>query len=163
MWAGIMGDRHYGITKPAGGRERYVPKGTEILNIRQVSIVSEEELAEIARRMNVPEVTGPDLGANLIVKNVEELTKLPSGTILKFPARETLLFVTGENTPCVLPGRNIQAKYPGIPHLASSFPKAAMGRRGLVAVVLRPGWIHEGDTVEIILQGKGIIKSYDTT
>lgn len=150
IWNGINSDRHCGRTKLAGGREKYVPRGTEILNIRQVSIVSEEELAEISRRMNIPEVIGSDLSANLVLKNVEGLTKLPGGTIIKFPARETLLYVVGENTPCVLPGKNIQARYLTIPHLASKFPKAAIGRRGLVAVVLRPGWIYEGDAAEII-------------
>ncbi len=151
MWDGVKGDRHYGRTKPAGAREPYVPRRTELLNIRQVSIVSEAELAEIAQRIEVPEVNGPDLGANLVFKNIEGLTKLPGGTTIKFPGRETLLCVIGENTPCGLPGKNIQARYPDIPGLAKKFREQAVGLRGLVAVVLRPGYIHESDTVEILL------------
>ncbi|MFY9458092.1 MAG: hypothetical protein WAP23_04205 [Candidatus Spechtbacterales bacterium] len=151
VWDGIVDDRHHGRTKPAGGREPYVPRGTELLNIRQVSIVSETELAEIALRMGVPEVTGPDLGANLVMKNIERITKLPGGTTIKFPARETLLCVIGKNAPCGLPGKNIQARYPHIPQLAKKFREQAVGLRGLVAVVLRPGYICQGDTVEIIL------------
>jgi len=150
-WDGIVDDRHHGRTKPAGPRETYVSRGTELLNIRQVSIVSEEELKEIALRIGAPDVTGPDLGVNLVFKNIKELTKLPGGTTLKFPGRETLLVVIGENTPCGLPGKNIQAGYPGIPGLAKKFREQAMGRRGLVAMVLRPGYIYQGDTVEIIL------------
>ena len=148
LWDGVRGDRHCGQTKLAGGRESYVPKGTEILNLRQVSIVSKEELEEIAQRMGIPEVSGADLGANIVLSGISELTKLPTGTIIKF-SEQTLLFVTGENLPCVFPGKNIQARYPDIPKLANKFPKTAMGRRGLVAVVLRPGNIRKNDFVKI--------------
>lgn len=150
-WDGIKEDRHYGRTKPAGARESYVPRGTQLLNIRQISIVSEAELAEIAQLIGVPKITGPDLGANIVLKNIERITKLPGGTVIKFPARETLLCVIKENKPCGFPGKNIQAKYPDIPGLAKKFREQAVGLRGLVAVVLRPGYIYEGDTVEIIL------------
>ena len=148
LWGGVRGDRHCGQIKLAGVREKYVPKGTEVLNLRQVSIVSKEELEEIAQRMDIPEVTGADLGANIVLSGVPELTKLPTGTIIKFP-EQTLLFVTGENLPCVFPGKNIQARYPDIPKLVNKFPKTAMGRRGLVAVVLRPGSIRKNDVVKI--------------
>jgi len=148
LWDGIKGDRHSGQTKLAGVRERYVPKGTEILNLRQVSIVSVEELEEIAWRMGIPKVTGADLGANVVLSGIPELTKLPTGTIMKF-SEQTLLFVTGENLPCVFPGKNIQARYPDIPKLANKFPKIATGQRGLVAMILRPGSIRKSDVVEI--------------
>ncbi len=148
-WDGVKNDRHYGRTKLAGVREKYVPKGTKVLNLRQVSIVSEEELQEIARRMGVHEVTGTDLGANVVLKNIPELTKISSGAIVKFSSG-AILFVVRENLPCVFPGRNIQERYPDIPSLVRKFPKAAMGIRGLVAIVLQPGNIRRGDTVEII-------------
>lgn len=148
LWDGIEGDRHSGQTKFAGVREDYVPKGTEVLNLRQASIVSKEELEEIAKRMGIPKVTGADLGANVVLSGIPELTKLPTGTIIKF-SEQTLLLVTGENLPCVFPGKNIQARYPDIPKLANKFPKIAMGKRGLVAIVLRLGDIRKDDVVEI--------------
>lgn len=152
-WNGIVDDRHHGRTKPAGGRETYVRKGTDLLNIRQVTIVSKEELAEIARLIDVPDVTGPDLGANIVLKNIEGLTQLPGGTTIKFPGRETLLVVIGENGPCKLPGVNIHARHPVMPRgeLTAKFHEVAKGRRGLVAMVLHPGYLYRGDTVEIIL------------
>ena len=71
---GVVGDRHYGRTKSAGVREQYVSRGTEILNLRQISIVSQEELACIARTLGVPEITGQDLGANIVLEGIEHLT-----------------------------------------------------------------------------------------
>ena len=148
-WNGIKGDRHFGRTKLAGVREKYVSKGSEILNLRQVSIVSEEELEEIATRMGVPEVAGADLGANIVLKNLSELTNISSGALMEFSSG-AILFIVRENLPCVFPGKNIQEKYPDIPGLVRKFPKTAIGIRGLVAIVLQPGNIHKNDTVKII-------------
>src|SRR5690606_1750654 len=53
---GIAGDRHAGLTMRAGGRHLVYPRGTEIRNTRQISIVSAEELAETAQAMGVPEL-----------------------------------------------------------------------------------------------------------
>lgn len=147
---GIFGDRHYGATKLAGVREKkYAQKGEEILNLRQVSIVSESELSQIARNLGIAEIIGEDLGANIVINGIEDLTKLSRGTIMSFSSG-TLLYVTGENLPCVFPGENLQKEYEQIPNLASAFPKAAKGLRGLVAIVLRPGRICRGETVEIL-------------
>ena len=146
---GIEQDRHCGRTKPAGVREKYVKKGTEILNLRQISLVSKEELQEIAQEMGVEKVTGADLGANVVVRGIDNFTALPPGTILRIGS-QCLLFITGENLPCVHPGKNIQARYPDMPRLAAAFPKAALGRRGLVAIVLHPGTIFPGNPIEIV-------------
>ena len=146
---GVMDDRHYGRTKAAGVRERYVSKETEILNLRKVSLVSTEELSQIAQKMGVPEVTGEDLGANIVLQGIENLTEVPAGTLMRF-SEQVLLFVTGENTPCVFPGKNIQKRYPDIPNLEREFPRAAVNIRGLVAIVVDPGAIQENDVVKII-------------
>ncbi|MDP3523595.1 MAG: molybdenum cofactor sulfurase, partial [Hoeflea sp.] len=45
---GIAGDYHAGATRKSGGREPWYPRGTEIRNERQVSIVAEDELAVAA-------------------------------------------------------------------------------------------------------------------
>jgi hypothetical protein len=56
-----------------------------------------------------------------------------------------VLTVSGENEPCLGPGKVIAQQYP--PLTASRFPKAALHRRGLVAVVEKPGVIHAGEAV----------------
>jgi len=49
---GIPGDRHYGHTRPSGGREKKeYPRNTPIHNNRQWSAVSAEEIGEIAEKM----------------------------------------------------------------------------------------------------------------
>lgn len=149
LWGGIVEDRHYGRKKAAGVREKYVARGDEILNLRQVSIVSIEELKEIADLMNIPKVTGADLGANLVLEGIDYLSDISPGTVLKFSGGAAF-FVTGENLPCRHPGENIQSRYQEIDGLAKMFPKAALGRRGLVAIVLKPGKIKIGDSVEIV-------------
>ena len=55
--------------------------------------------------------------------------------------------VAQANGPCTTPGKVIRDHY-GRPGLETLFPKAALGRRGLVAYVEKPGLIAEGDAVQ---------------
>ena len=59
---GIPGDRHAGFIRKSGGREPWYPRGTEMCNERQVSILSIDELAVIASRMNLPELKSEWIG-----------------------------------------------------------------------------------------------------
>lgn len=145
---GFEGDRHSGLTYRTGGRTLYYPRGTVIRNSRQVSIVSVEELAEIAAGMNVPQVEPGWIGANLLLQSIPALTLLPPASRLFF-ARDAVLVVEGENLPCTTSGAAIQARYPDVPDLAQGFPKAGLHKRGVVAWVERPGVIRVGDTVRV--------------
>ncbi len=62
---GIEGDFHAGHTRRSGGREPWYPRGTEMRNERQLSIVAPDELAMIAERMDLAEVKPEWIGANL--------------------------------------------------------------------------------------------------
>jgi MOSC domain len=145
---GFEGDRHAGFTRQADNRTPFYPRGTVIGNSRQVSIVSVEELAEMAAALGVPRIEAAWLGANLVIEGVPRLSKLPAMLRLFF-SEEATLQVTAENHPCVFPGKAIQRRYPEITGLAITFPKRALGLRGLVAWVERPGMISTGDTVRI--------------
>ena len=147
---GLEGDRHAGLTRLADVRTPWFPKGTPVRNTRQLSLVSSEELAEVAEAMAVPKVLAAWLGANLELAGVPKLTHLPPGTRLFFPG-DAVLAVEGENEPCTGPGRVIEAHYPDREKLASRFVKAAWQRRGLVAWVERPGVIRAGDEVRVML------------
>lgn len=147
---GFLGDRHAGLTRPADVRMPWFPKGTLVRNTRQVSIVSTEELALIAEALEVPQVLAAWLGANLELAGVPRLTQLPPGTRLFFPEDATLV-VDGENEPCRTAGRAVEAHHPERAGLASRFVKAAHHRRGLVGWVERPGVIHPGDKVKVVL------------
>ncbi|WP_411344728.1 MOSC domain-containing protein [Paenibacillus sp. WLX1005] len=147
--AGIPGDRHYGLLRPADVRQKIYKRGTMIANRRQISIISYEECAEIAARMKLPEIQAEWLGANIMLKGLESLTTLPLGTRILFPDG-TGLICEGENPPCILPGKVIES-VSGIEGIKSRFVPAAKQRRGIVCSVEREGMIRSGDEVHIIL------------
>ena len=145
---GLVGDRHAGPTRRADGRTPFYPRGIVIRNSRQVSLVSVEEMDTLAAALGVPLVEPAWLGANLVLRGGTRLSRVPPGTRLFFPGEATLV-VSAENMPCAYPGKAIQARYPTARGLSARFPQAALGRRGLVAWVERPGTIRTGDTVRL--------------
>ncbi|TIM65097.1 MAG: molybdenum cofactor sulfurase, partial [Mesorhizobium sp.] len=64
---GIDGDFHAGATRRSGGREPWYPRGTEMRNERQLSIVAADELAIVAGRMAIAEIKPEWIGANLLI------------------------------------------------------------------------------------------------
>lgn len=147
-FAGFEGDRHAGVTMRSGSRTPHYPRGTEIRNNRQISIVSDEELAEVAGAMSLPDLRPEWLGANLSLRGVPNLTLLPPMTRLHFE-HEAVIVVGGENRPCTIPGAAIQEAYPERPGLANLFPRVAVHKRGVVGWVERPGVIRPGDCVRV--------------
>ncbi|MEW6211715.1 MAG: MOSC domain-containing protein [Acidobacteriota bacterium] len=146
--AGFEGDKHSGMTRLSDTRMLgYYPRGVEIRNDRQVSIVSVEEIEQIAAAMGVPEILPEWLGANLLFRDIPRLTQLPPSTRLSF-SHGAVLVVQKENLPCIHPGKVIQAYY-SRQGLDSLFPKASFHQRGVVACVEKPGVIGEGDEVRV--------------
>ena len=154
---GVRGDRHAGV-RLADVRERDFlsfgfSKGVEIANYREFSAVSVEELAEVAKAMNLPKpIPHGCLGENLVLSGIPKLSELPTGTMLFFRKNEkqirtAVLVVWSENMPCQEPGEAIQEKFPEIPELVHLFPRAAIAKRGVVGSIYASGNIHAGDTV----------------
>ncbi|MES2007007.1 MAG: MOSC domain-containing protein [Patescibacteria group bacterium] len=154
---GIWGDRHARV-RLLDVREKEMlsfgfVKGIEISNLREFSAVSLEELQEIGRGMNLPNgFPHGCLGENLVLSGIPEFSKLPIGTMLFFQKEENqkrsaVLVVWAENMPCRGPGEAIQTCFPDMPDLIRLFPKAAIGKRGVVGLVYSSGIVHEGDTV----------------
>jgi hypothetical protein len=141
--AGIIGDRHHGFTRPAGAREPWYPRGTEMRSGRQVSVVAAEELDEIARRLEIPRLEPGWIGANIVVAGVPEFTRLPWGARLVCGAGAVLVN-EGDNAPCRFAGAEIGRHYPDRPGLDRQFPKAAIHLRGIVASIERAGAIAPG-------------------
>jgi hypothetical protein len=145
---GFDGDRHAGPTRLADGRTPQYTRGTVIRNSRQVSLVSVEELDELAAALGIPRVLPEWLGANLALGGIPRFSQLPPSTRLYFP-QDAVLVVSWENHPCVYPGKLLRHFNPGIPGIAKAFVKVAHHRRGLVSWVERPGSISMGDTVRV--------------
>jgi len=148
---GFEGDRHAGLTMSSSSRTSYYPRGTKIRNSRQVSIVSAEELAEVAAAMGIPQLLPEWLGANLLLSGIPALSFLPPGSRLIF-AGGVVLAVEGENRPCTIAGATIQAQFPDVPDLTTAFPKAGLNKRGLVGWVEHPGVIVAGEGVQAQLR-----------
>jgi hypothetical protein len=147
---GIEGDFHAGHTRRSGGREPWYPRGTEMRNERQLSIVAPDDLAVIAERMDLAEIKPEWIGANLTIDGLRQLSMLPSGTMLFFKGGVTLK-VDAQNGPCRIAGRSV-AEHAGMEdHQAGSllFPKVAKRLRGVVAWVEKPGVIKPGDEISV--------------
>ncbi|MEX2143014.1 MAG: MOSC domain-containing protein [Anaerolineales bacterium] len=147
-WEGFVGDKHYGLTMRANSSQKPYPKDSEVRNVRQISIVSEEELTTVAASMELPAIEPGWVGANLMLSGVPGLTQLPSGSRLYFENGVGIV-IEGENLPCTTAGGSLQKKFPDRPELTTAFPKKAIGKRGLVAWVEKPGIIRKGETVMI--------------
>lgn len=147
---GIAGDFHSGPTRRSGGREPWYPRGTEIRNERQLSIVAPDELAQVARGMELAEVRPEWIGANLLIEGVPMLSMLPAGTMMFFKGGVTLK-VDAQNGPCAIAGRAIAENAGMADHREGAllFPKVAKRRRGIVAWVEKPGRIVAGEDVSV--------------
>ncbi|RWO86227.1 MOSC domain-containing protein [Mesorhizobium sp.] len=147
---GIDGDFHVGATRRSGGREPWYPRGTEIRNERQLSIVAADELAIVAGRMAIAEIKPEWIGANLLIEGLPHLSMLPSGTLLFFKGGVTVK-VDAQNGPCRIAGRSV-AENAGMADREAGallFPKAAKRLRGLVAWVEKPGRITAGEEISV--------------
>ncbi len=145
---GISGERHQGENRASCVRVRNLyPEGTKIRNVRQLSILSEEELTLIAADMGLDRVDPSALGANLVLRGIPDFTHVPPSARLLGPDGVTLT-VDMENRPCIFPGREIEKDYAGF---GPKFKPAAKGRRGITAWVERPGHLKLGDSLRLFV------------
>lgn len=150
IYGGIEGDRHAGLTRIAGGRDkgRY-ERGTIIPNERQILIVAQEDLDFIAKELHLPELPAELIGTNIAIGGISNFSKLPIGTELVFSGG-VILKIEEENLPCLKAGKAIQAVHGHVD--PSHFPKASLDKRGVVASVITPGVIQEGEFVTVTVQ-----------
>jgi len=145
-YAGIPGEAHGGLTRPSCSRViSQHPRGTDIRNVRQLSVVSAEELAEIAADCGLTALDPALVGASLVIKGIPDFTHLPPSSRLQMPDGATLV-VDMENRPCHLPAKPINAAHPGA---GDRFKAAAKGKRGVTAWVEREGQVAVGDVVRL--------------
>jgi MOSC domain len=145
---GAEGEVHSGLTRPSCSRVTALyPRDTTIRNTRQFSVVSAEDLAEIAMRMGIAALDPSLLGASLVIDGIPDFTHLPPSSRLQAEGGATLV-VDMENRPCQLPAKGIEAQYPG--H-GAAFKSAAKGRRGVTAWVEREGILRVGQNVRLFV------------
>ncbi|MBV1864350.1 MAG: MOSC domain-containing protein [Rhodobacteraceae bacterium] len=145
-FAGVQSESRGGLTRPSCSRvlSQY-PRGTEIRNTRQFSIVCQEELSGIADAMEIDALRPEWLGASMMISGLPDFSHIPPSSRLQ-TQRGTTLTIDMLNRPCVLPAPVIDAHCPGKGRL---FKPAAKGRRGVTAWVEREGIVMVGDDVTL--------------
>lgn len=145
-FSGPEGEDHGGLTRPSCSRVlAQYPRGTEIRNTRQFSILSEEELAEIAAAMGLDRLDPALVGASMVIRGIPDFTHIPPSSRLQAAGGATLV-VDMENQSCQLPAKPIEGMHPG--H-GARFKSAAAGRRGVTAWVEREGIFALGDKITL--------------
>ncbi|WP_375175248.1 MOSC domain-containing protein [Pseudooceanicola sp.] len=145
---GPEGEAHGGITRPSCSRVLDLhPRGTTIRNVRQFSILSVEDLSQIAANMGIDALQPEWLGMTMLVEGIPDFTHLPPSSRLQGPDGVTLV-VDMENRPCQLPARVIEDHLPGA---GKAFKSAAKGLRGVTAWVEREGVLSVGDDLRLAI------------
>lgn len=145
---GIAQGRHTGALRQSCSRlSNLYPRGPEIRNVRQFSILSAEELEVIAGKMKLDRLDPSLIGASVVLRGIPDFSHVPPSARLQGPSGVTLT-VDMENRPCVLPGREIEAESPGY---GAAFKSAAEGRRGVTAWVERTGGLELGDGLRLFV------------
>ncbi len=148
LFSGPEDDCHAGLTREADSRTlKLYKRGTPIRNVRQVTIVAPDELAEVAERMGLPEVNPIWLGANMLLSGVPDLTLLPPSTRIQFPSGATIV-VDMENAPCTQVSKVIVQHHGEVGY---DFVKHATNKRGVTAWVEREGEVKAGDAATLFL------------
>jgi hypothetical protein len=147
-FAGPEGDCHGGLTRSSDSRTvQLYKRDTEIRNVRQVTILAEEELTETAKALAIPAIDPSWFGANMVVSGIPDFTLLLPSTRLQFPSGAVLV-VDMENLPCRQIAEVVGQQHPGV---RFDVVAAATHRRGVTAWVEREGEIKPGDTVSVWL------------
>jgi MOSC domain len=148
LLSGPEGDCHTGLTRLSDSRTLQTYKrNTVIRNVRQISIVSVEELADVAKALDLPDMNPSWLGANLVTSGIPDLTLLPPSSRLQFPSGATLVVDT-ENLPCRQVADVVSRSHP---EKGPMFVKAATHKRGVTAWVEREGDVRVGDEIIIFI------------
>ncbi len=148
LLSGPEGDCHTGETRLSDSRTLQTYKrNTVIRNVRQITLISAEEMAEVAAAMELPEMNASWLGANIVTSGIPDLTLLPPSSRMQFPSGATLVIDT-ENLPCRQVANVIAKSYP---EKGPKFVKAATHKRGLTAWVEREGEVFVGDDIKIFI------------
>lgn len=145
---GVAGEAHSGAIRPSCSRVAALYlRGTSIRNVRQLTILSAEELAVVAEQMGEPSLDPAWVGATMVVEGIPDFTHVPPSSRLQSAAGTTLT-VDMENLPCQLPAKVIDEDRPGA---GRAFKTAAKGRRGVTAWVEREGPLAVGDELKLFV------------
>ena len=143
---GPQGEDHAGLVRPSCSRvASQHKKGTPIRNVRQLSVLGAEDLADIANKMGIDGLDPALVGATMVISGIPDFSHIPPSARLQNESGATIV-VDMENRPCMLPAKPIEAKHPGF---GARFKSAALGKRGVTAWVEAEGAFQLGDKVRL--------------
>lgn len=144
---GFPGEAHGGPTRPSCSRvtTQYPKRGTQIRNVRQLTILSVEELSDIASRMGLTHIDPAWVGASMVIEGIPDFSHVPPSSRLMAPSGAGIT-IDMENRPCALPGRVIEQEAAGF---GKQFKSAAAGRRGVTAWMEHGGRLAVGDVLHL--------------
>lgn len=152
-YSGFENDHHGGLTRNSCIRVRSQhPVGTEIRNVRQLSILSIEEMNEIAADIGLDALNPIHLGASLVLEGFPDFTHLPPNSRLQAENGATLV-IDMQNGPCNFPAQEIEKDHKG--H-GKGFKAAAKGKRGVCSWVEREGQLNIGDILRLHIPGQRV-------
>jgi hypothetical protein len=150
-FAGFAPEVHGGETRPSCSRVLALhPRGTTIRNVRQLCVVSEEEMAEVAATLGMDRIDPAWVGASIVLRGIPDFTHVPPSSRLQGPDGVTLV-VDMENLPCQEPAVTIAKATDG---QGKAFKSAAQGKRGVTAWVEREGTLRIGDVLTLHIPGQ---------
>lgn len=145
-FAGFAPEVHAGETRPSCSRVLTLyPRGTTIRNVRQLCVVSEEELAAVAATLGMATINPSWVGASVVLRGISDFTHLPPSSRLQGPDGVTLV-IDMENLPCQETAVTIAKATDG---QGKTFKAAAKGKRGVTAWVEREGTLRIGDVLSL--------------
>lgn len=145
-FAGYARESHGGETRPSCSRVlSQHPRNTTIRNTRQLCVVSAEEMAEVAKKLEIEKFDYAWVGASLVLEGIPDLTHLPPSSRLQGPDGVTIV-VDMINHPCQEPAVTIAKATDG---KGKAFKSAAKDRRGFTAWVEREGTLRLGDVMRL--------------
>lgn len=145
----VEGEVHGGMTRGSCSRVLNIhpDRGTEIRNTRQLSILSAEEMAQIAANMELESLDPALLGASIVLEGIPDFSFVPPGSRLVAEGG-AVITIDVMNRPCVFPGKVIETVHPGF---GPRFKPAAKDLRGVTAWVERPGTLRLGDALLLFI------------
>jgi hypothetical protein len=158
---GIKYDYHAGrrlaTIRDREGMAFYLPPNAEVLPIREVSLISVEDLEHIQQTAGLPwPIVRGAFGENIVVSGIPNFSRLPSGTVVYFVKSgsqyaSAAVYITRENGPCITLVEMVRPFYPEVDGFDKALLSAANHHRGLVGMIYSSGKVKKGYEVIAVL------------
>lgn len=154
----VVPSQYYGYSRSSDRRYPGVALGTPIRNRRQITLISEHELLDLATALDVEFLDPEWLNVNVVIDGINLSSYLPRGTTIRCSSG-AVLYVEDQNYPCRGSAAAV-AKHCAEPdRILREFVPSAIGKRGLLCSIETPGPICVGDSAQIRIPRQWILQA----